>query len=202
MEGTALRNRWRVYPDDVVVWRSELPDLDDDRLGAWSGAVLAAGTETEVLIPITPVPEGPLPFAGVMRTATRLAYANSDGDVVEGKVADMADLVAAVSTPSARVHERALNVMSLRPVYGGVSTSVGIPTDIWLPQTSPFEYGMGPDDLVDNSMLAAIHTPRLNAFFAAVRTATEEAGGTWSLDRERTLERFLPLVDDAGVLLD
>jgi hypothetical protein len=116
MEGTALRNRWRVYPDDVVVWRSELPDLDDDRLGAWSGAVLAAGTETDVLIPITPVPKGPLPFAGVIRTATRLAYANSDGDVVEGEVADMADLVAAVSTPHRRTRPIHTALPGARPI--------------------------------------------------------------------------------------
>ncbi|GAA5134632.1 hypothetical protein [Pseudonocardia adelaidensis] len=199
----ATRNRWSVYPDDVVGWRSELPQLPDDTLRTWSRSVLDAGAETGMLTPIAPVPPGSLPFAGALRTATRVAHVNGDGDVVECDVADMADLVAEVRSTAASVHTPALTVTSLPRGGGGVSTTVSFATDIWLPWTSvAHEPGMRWDELVDNSELATVHTPRLNAFLAAVREATEDVGGQWSLDEDLLFSLYAFEVDERGVLLD
>lgn len=199
----AGRNRWSVHPDDVVGWRFELPQQPDEQLGRWSRSVLDAGAETGMLRPVTPIPPGPLPFAGALRTATRLAHVNGDGDVVEGDVTDMADLVAEVRTTAASLHTPALTVMSIPRGWGGVSTTVSFATDIWLPWTSvAHEPGMRWDELVDNSELAAVHTPRLNAFLAAVREATEDVGGQWSLDEDLLFSLYAFEVDETGVLLD
>jgi hypothetical protein len=202
-EDIATRNRWSVYPDDVIGWRSVLPELADDQLGRWSRSVLDAGVETGMLTSITPIPVGPLPLAGVLQTTTRVAYVNGDGDVVEGDVADMADLVAEVGTTAASLHVPALTVMTLREGGGGVSTTISFATDIWLPWTSvAHEPGMQWDELVDNFELAAVHAPRLNAFLAAVREATEEVGGQWSLDEDVIFSLYSFEVDETGVLLN
>ena len=56
--------------------------------------------------------------------------------------------------------------------------------------------------MMDNSALAARHTPRLNRFIQTLRDAILELGGTWSFDRTDTDSRYLPMLHEGGVNLD
>ena len=55
---------------------------------------------------------------------------------------------------------------------------------------------------MDNSALAARHTPRLNRFIETLRDAILELGGTWKLDRSGAYTPHLPALHDSGILLD
>jgi len=68
--------------------------------------------------------------------------------------------------------------------------------NLWFPRVTGLDVGddggrdpkvrhpaRGRDGLMDNSELAARHTPRLNRFIATLRDAILDLGGTWKLDR-------------------
>ena len=56
--------------------------------------------------------------------------------------------------------------------------------------------------MMDNSALAARHTPRLNRFIETLRDAILELGGQWKLDRSGAYTPHLPALHDGGILLD
>jgi hypothetical protein len=53
---------------------------------------------------------------------------------------------------------------------------------------------------MDNSALAARHTPRLNRFIETLRDAILELGGTWGEPDVHPSDR--PMVHRGGILLD
>lgn len=84
-----------------------------------------------------------------------------------------------------------------------VSVRIELHSDIWF----PWLYGSAHPDadhkrMFDNRELCARHTPRLNAFLAAVGEATRSAGGTFGLDPDGTGSRARDWVTHAGVRLD
>lgn len=70
------------------------------------------------------------------------------------------------------------------------------------PDIIPVHPARGRDRLMDNSALAARHTPRLNRFIQTLREALLELGGTWSFDLEETHYAYLPMIRDDGINLD
>lgn len=78
--------------------------------------------------------------------------------------------------------------------------SVHLQCTIWFPwsyERFPSDGGSG---LIDNTALARHNAPRLNAFLADVRSATEDLGGTWKFGGAIRLEQFQ--LDDNGVVID
>ena len=85
---------------------------------------------------------------------------------------------------------------------GRGNVTIELATDVWFPRT----VGLLEEDApwapappsYDNSDLAACHTPRLNAFLAAVREAADE----WELlEPEEIGVRYADMVDEAGIRL-
>ncbi|MDA0172568.1 hypothetical protein OJ998_25930 [Solirubrobacter taibaiensis] len=102
--------------------------------------------------------------------------------------------------------ERESSFMGYQPpvaVRGGRgSVTIELATDIWFPRT----VGLLEEDApwapapasYDNADLAACHTPRLNAFLAAIREAADE----WELlEPEEIGTRYADMVDTRGILL-
>ena len=82
------------------------------------------------------------------------------------------------------------------------SVTIELATDLWFPRT----VGLLEEDApwapapasYDNSDLAACHTPRLNAFLAAIREAADE----WELlEPEEIGVRYADMVDEVGIRL-
>ena len=96
----------------------------------------------------------------------------------------------------------------LRPVR----VSIQLETDIWFPRVLGFldreeesDPRRGPDDMYDNSALAARHTPRLNRFIASVREAALDLGAQWELEEfdEPGLHiHYIPMCHETGIALD
>lgn len=107
-----------------------------------------------------------------------------------------------------------LNRAPGKPPIEPLHVSFGLFTDIWFPRVIGANAGdgggcldevhpaRGRDLLMDNSSLAARHTPRLNRFIETLRDTILELGGTWSFDREETDSRYLPMLHDGGINLD
>ena len=102
--------------------------------------------------------------------------------------------------------ERGSSFMSYQPpvaVRGGRgNVTIELATDVWFPRT----VGLLEEDApwapappsYDNSDLAACHTPRLNAFLAAIREAADE----WELlEPEEIGLRYADMVDESGIRL-
>ena len=98
---------------------------------------------------------------------------------------------------------------------GSYPSPFALYTDIWFPRVTGFRVGddagrdpevrhpaRGRDGLMDNSALAARHTPRLNRFIETLRDAILVLGGTWKLDRGGAYTPHLPALHDGGILLD
>jgi len=83
-----------------------------------------------------------------------------------------------------------------------VRMQISLHSDIWFPWVRGIShplYTLGRD--FDNRVLAARHTPRLNAFLEAVADAAEAAGGTFGLDMDQS--GVSPdSVTDRGIVLD
>ena len=93
------------------------------------------------------------------------------------------------------------------PIYLSLST------DIWFPRVIGLDLedrgglsrdwrhpARGRDGLMDNSALAARHTPRLNRFIETLRAAILELGGKW--DKPDADPSYKPMVHGGGILLD
>jgi hypothetical protein len=100
-----------------------------------------------------------------------------------------------------------------RPPTRELPIYLGLQTDIWFPRVIGLDVGdhagrardrrhpaRGRDHLMDNSALAARHTPRLNRFIETLRNAILELGGTW--DKPDVDPSYEPMVHSGGILLD
>jgi hypothetical protein len=75
-------------------------------------------------------------------------------------------------------------------------------SDIWFPWINGVNHPLCDyKRSFDNRLLSELHTPRLNAFLAAVADAAQAAGGSFGLDRDETNVRP-EFVSDRGVVLD
>jgi hypothetical protein len=143
-----------------------------------------------------------------------LCYFDSDGNLVEGEVINIGDLLNQLR--ASEINDR--DYPELYPnfpikfrgfcIYSG-QTSIGLTfelnTDIWLPEVwgvleSSIRYRRGENMLIDkrgNLELAKCHTPRLNRFLAEVKRLTLEYGGEWISDHEEGLL----YADEDGIIL-
>jgi hypothetical protein len=100
-----------------------------------------------------------------------------------------------------------------RPPTREIRMYLSLYTDIWFPRVVGLDVGddagrdpearhpaRGGDGLMDNSALAARHTPRLNRFIEALRDAILELGGTWGDPDVSPSDK--PMVHRGGILLD
>jgi hypothetical protein len=163
-------------------------------------------------------PEG-VADGATLPAAARLAWADRSGVVVEGEVDDAGVLLRSLRPDGVARFPRSMldcPPLELRGTLvdvrhpersrwpyqqGRVIVGVVTRTDIW----SPWVPGLLASDLAggwqDNRPLAERHTPRLNAFLAAARAATDAAGGTWWADDDTPLAKA-GLTSPAGVLLE
>jgi len=167
---------------------------------------------------------------GRLRELARLAYFKGDR-IVEEDVDDVGDLEKSVITARGGDPEglRFTRPIVLRggshnepdqPLSPGrpptreISISLNLNTDIWFPRVIGLRMGdlsgradechpaRGRDRLMDNSALAARHTPRLNRFIETLRDAILELGGTWKLDQSGAQDEYLPVLHNGGIVLD
>jgi hypothetical protein len=145
------------------------------------------------------------------RATARMAWAGASGTPVEGDVEDLGVLLQslhpqlAAAGTSHMVNCSPLDLdgplLDLRQPdrtrwwrrRGRLVVDISVRSDIWSPWVSgvlaPPSASGRPSGGHDNRPLAERHTPRLNAFLADVRRATEEAGGEWELDEEAPLAK-------------
>lgn len=161
---------------------------------------------------------GVRPVDGVrLRVSARLAHHGPDGRVVEGEVENLGALLRSLHPAEAAVSGfLALDCPPLdlsgplldlahpersrwRSLAGTVLVRLAVRSDIWFPAVDGLLVGGEDDRRVDNSALAARHTPRLNAFLAQVHAATEAVGGRWEVDDE--ISGPGPVSED-GIVLD
>lgn len=149
---------------------------------------------------------GMAPRDGVtLRVAALMAYAES-GEVVERRVENLGALLRALRPDDVDLSAGLMVDCPPIDLYGPLLRSPGparvhfrLRSDIWFPWVLGFladTFEVTPSH--DNRPLAERHTPRLTAFLAEARTATEDVGGTWSLDEEVRFTRR-DLVTEAGV---
>ena len=165
---------------------------------------------------------------GWLRLPARLAYYQGDR-IVEEDVEDAGDLEKAVVSArggdpqgirstlpivlSGGAHNEPDQPLSPgRPPTRETSISLSLYTDIWFPRVQGLRMGdlsgradewhpaRARDRLMDNSALAARHTPRLNRFIETLRDAILELGGTW--DKPDVDPSYQPMVHGGGILLD
>ena len=165
---------------------------------------------------------------GWLRLPARLAYYQGER-IVEESVEDVGDLEKAVvtarggdpggirSTLAIVLNGGALNepdqpLSPGRPPTGALEISLGLYTDLWFPRVIGLRMGdlsgradewhpaRGRDRLMDNSALAARHTPRLNRFIETLRDAILELGGRWN--EPGADPSYKPMVHSGGILLD
>ena len=84
-----------------------------------------------------------------------------------------------------------------------MSVRIELHSDVWF----PWVFGSAHPEadhkrMFDNRELCARHTPRLNAFLAAVGGAAQAAGGTFGVDPDTTGFRARDWVTNDGVRLD
>lgn len=205
-----MTNAWVVNDDPFVRWIADLSTVHDQpqRLLGWRRAVLEAGEEQAVYR----VVEGePLAFAageaGRPRAVGRVAFFDREGIVTEAEVDDLGELLRNLRPEDVESGGFLMKhgpPVDLRMYERRVVLEVAFAlcSDIWLPWALGLledDYGEG---LYDNRPLAERHTPRLNAFLAAARAATEAAGGRWHLERDDTRPDVLAQVGAEGVRLD
>ncbi|WP_433799564.1 hypothetical protein [Actinomycetospora sp. CA-084318] len=202
-----MRNRWNVEKDSVIGW---LATLDGDVLGD----VVRLGEETGAYRVVTAPalgfdrsvesrsyseylsgrPVDPAALSGVGSAASRIAYVNPSGLVVED---DVVELGALLPESPGRRPRAPLELMALRPPPTA-RLSITSCSDIWLPWCSAWhEDGAHRDDLADNRELAGRHAPRLNAFLTRIAEL-----GDVELDPESTTPRLGFQVTGRGVRLD
>jgi len=164
---------------------------------------------------------------GLLRLPARLEYYHGDR-IVEVDVEDVGDLEKSVVTARGGDPEGIRFTLPIvlngsaydedgeapgRPPTRELPVSLSLYTDIWFPRVVGFRVGddagrdpearhpaRGRDGLMDNSALAARHTPRLNRFIETLRDAILELGGTWGEPDVHPSDR--PMVHGGGILLD
>lgn len=159
-----------------------------------------------------------------LRIPARLAYFKG-ADIVEEEVEDPGLLLRSLQAQESYIGRYSTTPIVLRgysrsgedrapgkPPSDKVWISLSLYTDIWFPRVIGLNAeedifdGVHParsrDQLMDNSALAARHTPRLNRFIQHLREAVLDLGGTWSFDRKETDYRYLPMIHDGGIILD
>jgi len=137
----------------------------------------------------------------------RLAFYRGDR-IVEEEVVDVGVLLQELrpdhdrsvtgSAPPVEVRGKPVRVDSAKEVF----VEITLPTDIWFPRVMGMEdeYNLEP---YDNSALAQLHTPRLNAFLREVRDKTLALGGRWEkLDVNGIAVNYLDQWDEFGIRLE
>jgi hypothetical protein len=207
---------WGALPDGALAtWQARAADQS-----ALARAVLDAGAETRVFRlasadrdggDLQPVDEDAaaenrfrveLPEGRRLVTPGTICW-HEDGRRREGEIVWVGALLEHLR-PDAL--ERESSYMGYQPPVsvraGRGSVTIELATDVWFPRT----VGLLEEDApwapappsYDNSDLAACHTPRLNAFLAAIRGAADE----WELlEPEEIGLRYADLVDEAGIRL-
>jgi len=166
-------------------------------------------------------------LGGRLRKPARLAYYQGDR-IVEEDVDDVGNLEKAVVTARGGDPHGIRSTLPIvlggyardeegeapgRPPTRELPIYVALYTDIWFPRVVGLDIGddagrdpevrhraRGRDGLMDNSALAARHTPRLNRFIETLRAAILELGGTW--DEPDADPSYKPMVHSGGILLD
>jgi len=166
---------------------------------------------------------------GWLRLPARLAYYQGDR-IVEEDIEDVGDLEKTVVTARGGDPEGIRSTLPIvlnggshnepdqpltpgRPPTREISISLSLSTDIWFPRVIGLDLedrgglsrdwrhpARGRDGLMDNSALAARHTPRLNRFIETLRAAILELGGKW--DKPDADPSYKPMVHGGGILLD
>jgi len=164
---------------------------------------------------------------GLLALPARLAYFQRDR-IVEEEVEDVGDLEKSVVMARGGDPEGIRSTLPIvlggsapdeeeeapgRPPTRELPIYLGLSTDIWFPRVIGFRVGddagrdpevrhpaRARDGLMDNSALAARHTPRLNRFIETLRDAVLELGGKW--DKPDADPSYKPMVHDGGILLD
>lgn len=78
-----------------------------------------------------------------------------------------------------------------------------IHSDVWMPYVFGSAHPLADHQRhFDNRALAAVHTPRLNAFLRDVATVVDRAGGGWQVDLDDTSTDAARWVDARGIQLD
>jgi hypothetical protein len=197
--------------------------------GTWLDSVRAR-FEQEGFLAIFPGGGGTRPVRGERtRLPARLAYYEGDC-ITEAEVEDVADLEKSLTFGKGGEEDGYVSNTPMklrgstgdekdqapgRPPTREISISLSLDTDIWFPRVIGLDVGdhggrsrdrrhpaRGRDGLMDNSALAARHTPRLNRFIETLRSAILELGGKWKLDRSGAQPHCLPVLHDGGILLD
>jgi hypothetical protein len=196
--------------------------------GTWFDSVRER-FEQEGEIRLFPSGGGPIDEAGRrLRIPARLAYFKGD-DVVEEEVEDCGRLLRELhqvedyrgryNTPPIRLsgYSRTGEDWVREHPPDKLWISLALETDIWFPRviglnagdmlgnfpdSNPVHPARGRDGFMDNSTLAARHTPRLNRFIQTLREAILELGGSWGFDPMETDDRYLPMLHDGGINLD
>ena len=164
---------------------------------------------------------------GELRMPTRLAYYQGDR-IIEADVEEMGTLEKAIVVARGGGPHGIRSTLPLvlsgtayeeegeapgRPPTRELTIYLALYTDIWFPRVIGFRVGddagrnpevrhpaRGGDGLMDNSALAARHTPRLNRFIGTLRDAILELGGTWGDPDVSPSDK--PMVHRGGILLD
>lgn len=222
-----MKNPWTISLDVLVEWIATLPAEGSAEHAAWFRTALEQGEALDVYrvqrvrgvgydrdvdgAPGAFLRDHPDVDAGQLLAhdhiaMTRVAFHGPAGDVVED---ELSDLGTALAMHRRRVrHQPPLELMVFdwsRPPDPPVEMRVSarIYSDIWLPWTDAFEDLDSPaPEFGDNRALASRHTPRLNAYLAALREVTVSLGGRWELDRSDLGPEVAFQVAEDGVRLD
>src|SRR4051812_5888526 len=165
-------------------------------------------------------------IGGQLRQSVRLAYYRGDR-IIEEDIEDVGDLEKAVVTARGGDPQGIRSTLPLvlggyapdeegeapgRPPTRELPIYVSLYTDVWFPRVQGLRMGdlsgradewhpaRSRDRLMDNSALAAHHTPRLNRFIETLRDAILQLGGRW--DEPDADPSYRPMVHSGGILLD
>ena len=199
-----------VHEGALAVWHARAADQD-----ALVRALLRAGAETRVFRPATVDEHGQdlQPVDEDVAVATRLRVElpgrefvtpgticwHEAGERREGEVIFVGELLDRLRPDVPESHHH--YIAYVPPVSVWVSrlgVSITLMTDVWFPRVIGFLEEDWPDVMLDNSELAACHTPRLNAFLHAVRDAADE----WATDNADDFgTRYADMVSEDGIWL-
>lgn len=205
-----MRNRWNIEKYPVIRWVCSVDNsavAEVLRLGEESGVYRVLGNPALEYsrrnrggFPPAPTTDHPF-LSAVRRTTSRVSYLDRRGTLMEDDVEDLGVLLN--DSRLLEQYRRAPLDISLLEPPEGLTLVIESCSDIWLPWCSGhYEEGAEPHDLADNRTLAARHTPRLNAFLAAISDIAARTGGLLRADRGTSEPGLLFQVVDHGVRLD
>lgn len=208
---TSRKTVWgSVHEGSLAFWVARAADQD-----ALVHALLRAGAETRVFRPasvderygdLQPVDDD-VAVAGRLEVELPGRHFVTPGTICwheagqrrEGEVVYVGDLLERLR-PDVQGDEREY-IAYVPPVNVSVYRTgvvITLMTDVWFPRVVGFLEEEWPDTMLNNSELAACHTPRLNAFLHAVRDAADEFI-TDSADDFGA--RYADMVSDDGIWL-